>query len=203
MSKSKKKELRTSVSKNRAIKIFEALGFRTAGKWDAIRLQKKLANLSVLADGADLDRKNRKVVNEILRVQKKGKKVAVIDVENAAADKRLEREVKAAQKSAAAKTKEKKARRAKKEKSAAKKKSKKKAAAKKTAKRVAEKVDLDKFGSRKGSAASKINAALSKKPKKMSQLVKEARVSGTYYEHLNKLIEDRVVKKSDKGYALA
>jgi len=48
-----------------------------------------------------------------------------------------------------------------------------------------------------------INLVLSKKPKKMSQLVKEAKAVGTYYGHLSKLIEAGHVKKIDKGYSLA
>ena len=65
-----------------------------------------------------------------------------------------------------------------------------------------EKKGLDKFGSREGSNAAKINAALSKKPKKMKQLTSEAKVSGTHYDHLKHLIEDGFIKKSEKGFAL-
>ena len=54
-----------------------------------------------------------------------------------------------------------------------------------------------------GSDAAKINAALGKKPKKMNQLVSEAKVSGTHYQHLNHLVESGGVVKSEKGLALA
>ena len=45
-----------TVTKNRAIKIFEALGFQTADKWDVERLQKKLVKLSTLVEEAELDK---------------------------------------------------------------------------------------------------------------------------------------------------
>ena len=197
------KKFSGKVSLTRARMIYVALGFKTADNWSAIQLTKKLPKLDTLVEGAELDKKNLKKVNEILRAQAKGRKIIVVDVDDVAADKKRDQVVKDAAKRETKRKSEKKVKSAKKEKTSAKKKSKKKAVAKKQTKRIAEKVDLDKYGSRKGSATSKINAVLSKKPKKMVQLVKEAKISGTHYEHLNRLIKDRVVKKSDKGYALA
>lgn len=107
MSKKKKENVGT-VTRNRAIKIFEALGFKTVGKWDVARLQKKLIKLGTLIEGAKLDRKTQKRVNEILRAQSKGRKVVVIDPDDAAADKQRENAVKSAGKRAATKSKEKK-----------------------------------------------------------------------------------------------
>ncbi len=85
----------------------------------------------------------------------------------------------------------------------AKKKSKKKQV-KKTEKKVAEKktVERDKFGSVVGSKNAQINACLSKTtPKSMHRLVKQAKLSGTYYDHLNFLVKQKLVVKSkdDKG----
>lgn len=197
------KQFSGKVSLTRARMIYAALGFKTAGNWSATQLTKKLPKLGTIIEGVDLDRKNLKKVNEILRAQNKGRKVIVVDMDDVAADKKRDQAVKDAAKRETKRKAEKKVKTSKKEKASAKKKVEAKKSAKKTAKRIAEKVDLDKFGSRKGSAYAKINTVLSKKPKKMSQLVKEAKVSGTYYEHLNKLIKDRVAKKSDKGYALA
>ncbi|MFB0556091.1 MAG: hypothetical protein ACETWQ_22540 [Phycisphaerae bacterium] len=78
---------------------------------------------------------------------------------------------------------------------------------KKTEKKVTEKkakseVKKDKFGSRIGSTNAKVNAILSKKAKKMGQIREEAKITSTCYEHLNKLIEQGVVVKSEDGYAL-
>jgi hypothetical protein len=183
--------------------IYKALGYKTADNWSAAQLTKKLPKLDTLIEGTELDKKNLKKVNEILRAQAKGRKVIVVDMDDVAADKKRGQSVKAAAKRETKRKAEKKEKTAKKEKTSAKKKVKAKKDAKKQTKRIAEKVDLDKFGSKKGSTNAKINACLSKKPKKMSQLVKEAKISGTCYTHLSSLIKDRVVKKSDKGYALA
>lgn len=198
-----KKEDSGAITKNRAIKIFEALGFKTAEKWDTIRLQKKLEKLGTLIEGAQIDKKNQKRINEILRFQKKGHKVIVVDPDDAVADKKRGKAVEDAAKRETKRKSEKKAEMAKKEKASAKKDVKDKETAKKQEKRIAEKADIDKFGSRKGSNCAKINAVLSKKPKPMKQLVKEAKVSGTYYELLKSLVKEGHVKKSDKGYALA
>jgi len=90
----KKKQFSGQVTKTRAIKIFEALGFKTAGKWDVAKLQKKLLKLDTLIEGTDLDKKNLKKVNEILSAQAKLRKVIVVDVEDVAAGKQREKEVK-------------------------------------------------------------------------------------------------------------
>lgn len=143
---SKTKENLGTVTKNRAIKIFEALGFKTANKWDTARLQKKLIKLEMLVEGAELDKKNQKRVNEILRAQKKGRKVTVIDVENAAANKQRERDVEEARKREKQRKTEKGKQSVKKEKVEVEKKLKKTAAAKKQEKRIAEKKESAKPG---------------------------------------------------------
>ena len=114
MSKSKEESLGT-VTRNRAVKIFEALGFKTAKLWDAPRLQKKLTKLHTLIEGADLDAKTLKRVNEILRTQSKGREVSVIDPEMAVVDKKIEKEVEAAGERESSRKAEKKAKLAKKE----------------------------------------------------------------------------------------
>jgi len=58
----------------------------------------------------------------------------------------------------------------------------------------------DKFGSRLGSNKAKINAVLSKEPKSMKTLLKEAGLSNTQYGHLKSLIEKGFVEKTDKGF---
>ena len=104
----KQKENSGSVTKNRAIKIFEALGFKTASKWDEARLQKKLIKLDTLIEGAELDKKTQKRVNDILRAQKGGRKVVVIDPDDAAADKKRGKEVEDSKKRVASEKAEKK-----------------------------------------------------------------------------------------------
>lgn len=142
----KEKESSGTVSRNRAIKIFEALGFKTASQWDAARLQKKLVKLDTLVEGAVLDKKTQKRVNEILRAQKRGRKVTVVDTEDAAADKKRGQAVKDSQKRTANAKAEKKVKAEKKEKSAAKKKTKDVEATKKQEKRIAEKKESGKPG---------------------------------------------------------
>lgn len=62
---------------------------------------------------------------------------------------------------------------------------------------------VDKFGSRKTSKAHKINQCLSaEEPKKMPQLVEEAGLEHTFYNHINKLIERGFVEKTGDGYLL-
>lgn len=104
----KNKENSGKVTKNRVIKIFEALGFKTAPKWDVPRLEKKLIKLEGFIEGAKLDKKTQKRVNEILRIQKKGRKVIVFDPDDEAAGKSRGQDVKDAQMRAASKKSEKK-----------------------------------------------------------------------------------------------
>jgi hypothetical protein len=59
---------------------------------------------------------------------------------------------------------------------------------------------VDEFGNRKGTAMAKVNSLLSKKPKTMAELVEEAGLKDTCYNHLNKLIGKGLVVKMEKGY---
>lgn len=118
----KREENQPTVTRNRAIKIFEALGFKTAGKWDAARCQKKVNKLHSLIEGADLDDKTQKRVDAILKQQQDGKVIVkVVDPDNAAADKQADKEVKAAAKREVTRKAEKKDKTKKKEKKASKK----------------------------------------------------------------------------------
>jgi len=130
MSRGKEKSLGT-ITRNRAIKIFEALGFKTANKWDTARLQKKLIKLDVLVGGTELDIKTQKRVGEILGAQKKGRIVTVVDVEKAETNKQLEQDVKDAERREADRKAEKKKQAVRKEKGASKKKTEKTSATKK------------------------------------------------------------------------
>ena len=132
---STKKKFSGQVTMNRAIKIFEALGFKTASKWDVHKIQKKLGKLHELVEGVELDPKNLKKVNQILRAQNEGKKIIVVDVDDVVAGKQREQDVKDAQKRAVTREQERKTKTVKKEKAMAKKKAK-KSEAKKQAKKA-------------------------------------------------------------------
>jgi hypothetical protein len=60
----------------------------------------------------------------------------------------------------------------------------------------------DKFGSHQGSRYSKANAVLTTAPKKMKQIVAEAGLDDTCYNHLNALVKRGLIVKSEAGYAL-
>jgi len=180
---SKKKtstKLIESIENLQAIEIFEALGFKTANKWTAARLESKLKNLKSLAEGTEVSSEIQKMINSILKTQKADKVVKVIDVENAAEDKKLEKEVKAAGKRAKTKKEEKKSK-GKKEKKVKVKKEKK------------EKTETIK---------SKLFAALRKKPKTHQQLIKEIGSEKPQSGYLNLFVKQGLAIKSDKGYSL-
>jgi hypothetical protein len=61
---------------------------------------------------------------------------------------------------------------------------------------------VDAFGSRLGSKAAKVNACLTKEPKKMPQIISEAGMDQTFYNHLNKLAAAGKVLRTEEGYRL-
>ena len=203
------------VSRKAALSLFGALGFKTAKRWDAKKMESKIAQLPELVAGAKLTGNMKIGVKKILAELKKGNKVEVIAKEDTKIDKQAKKEVEAAAKRAKIKKEEKRNKDKKDKKKEAKitsggkkketkktsKKEKRKTAPKKEKKNVDK--NVDKFGSRKGSNTAKINKVLSKKSKGMATLVEEAGLKGTFYNHLNKLVEKGVVTKSDKGYKLA
>lgn len=133
--KSKKVKFSGSISKTRAMKIFEALGFKTANQWDVPKLEKKVKNLPNLVEGVELNPKMQKRVNAILRAINQGQTVRVVDVIDAPTDAKREQEVKDAGKREAKRKVEKKAKDKKKAKADVKK-TVKKAVAKKQAKKA-------------------------------------------------------------------
>ncbi len=201
--KKDKKKFTGQVSKTRARKIFVALGFKTAKSWDEVQLTKKIKGLPNLADGTKLEPKMQKRVNVICQWIKDDKKVVVIDLDDVASGKKRAADVEDAVKRDSTKKAEKKAETAKKEKSANKKAAKKEKGKVQDKKAVAAKDNTDKFGSRKGTIKAAINSVLTKKPKTMEYLLKEAKVSNQQSGHLKNLIDDGYVVKTDKGYHLA
>lgn len=62
----------------------------------------------------------------------------------------------------------------------------------------------DRFGSRIGTKTHRINEALSsRKAKTMQELVEEAKLKDTYYNHLARLVEAGLVKKEKDGRYIA
>ncbi len=124
MSKKKKKKGKKftgEVTKTRAVKIFEVLGFKTANKWDVARLQKKIQNLPDLIEGAKFSSKMQRRVDIITRALGRGTKITIVDVEDATADDKRKKEIEDAAKREETRKKTKKAEVVKKEKGASKK----------------------------------------------------------------------------------
>ena len=61
----------------------------------------------------------------------------------------------------------------------------------------------DKFGSRIGSIAAKINAVLTKSPQTMADILKKSGVEKQQYGHLRDLAKRKLIVASEEGYALA
>ncbi len=192
------------IKRKRAVKLFKALGFKTAKNWDNSRLQDKLINLPELAEEASLEDPKMK---KLLKKVSKAKEILVYEVDNKGntqTNENVNRKENEVAKKKKSKKKDKKkvatatGKKVKKDKAKKKdkKKDKKKAAKKTVAKNV------DKFGAREGSIKAKINAVLSKKSKTMKVLLKEAKVQNPQTGHLNDLIKAGKVKKTDKGYKL-
>lgn len=97
---STKKGFSGKITKTRAIKIFEALGFKTACKWNAKKLEGKIESIRRLAEGAELEPKMQKWVNAIIKALKDGRKVSVIDIEDVEDAKLRDRAIKDAEKRA-------------------------------------------------------------------------------------------------------
>jgi hypothetical protein len=60
----------------------------------------------------------------------------------------------------------------------------------------------DRFGSRLGSKQAAVNAVLTETPKKMKEIMQEAGVDATYYNHLGKLAMQGLVVRTKEGFAL-
>lgn len=66
-----------------------------------------------------------------------------------------------------------------------------------------EEVEKDRFGSRVGTDTAAWNEQITSTPKKMSEIVKDAGLERTFYNHANAMIEAGHIVKSDEGYKLA
>lgn len=155
------------VSRDDALSLLEALGCKTAAKWDNEKMAKNLGQFAGEATEAEVDKLDKKQASLLKSVL-----TAEGDIE-------VTGEAKAGKKN---------------------KKKKGKATAEASANGHVEK---DAFGNRKGSQAARFNAALSKVPQTMAELMKKAKAPATMYNHINGLIKRKLVKKTDAGYILA
>jgi len=184
--KKKEKKFTGEVTKTRAVKIFEALGFKTASQWKLARLQSKFEKLDTLIEGAKLTAKMQRRINTILRGQSRGVKVVVVDVEDVDAGKKREKDVDDAKKRATSRKEDAKVKKTKK--------AKKKAAPKKEA------AVKDKCGRREGTQGFLINEHISKKAKTPEQLAKETKLPvARIANHLRDMVAKDFVKKTAKG----
>lgn len=73
---------------------------------------------------------------------------------------------------------------------------------KKKQKKADKEKGVDRFGTQLGTNRAKINAALSKTPLTLKQLVKKAGVSYAPSEHLARLVARRLIRKTEDGFVL-
>ena len=194
MGKTKKTKKTMTITRERALKLFEYFKYKTAGKWSSKRMEGKLANLPEIVDAVKVKNDNVKsILKEIagassIEVVSGGKKKSEPKTEPV---KKEKKETKKTTKKKSAKKSDKK------EKSRFGKKKQAKTVKKETSKEV------DKFGSCIGSTNAEVNAILSKKPLTMAKIVEEMGSTSTFYSHMKNLVKLGHVKKTDKGYKLA
>jgi len=207
---SKRKEIMT-LTREQAVKLLVAMGFKTAGKWNTERIQKKVDSFVELAGEEEVVINNEKMqirFKRIIKALKNGKTV-VIDDNAEVTDEQTD------ETTATKPSKKKKVKKAKKAKKAdadededgdidtddAPEKKAKKAKKEKTESKSKEK---DAFQCRVGTGAAAINAVLTKKPQSIEKIVEasgmtKARVSG----HLAAMVKkDFVHVDEDKCYCI-
>ena len=81
------------VSRKAALSLFGALGFKTAKRWDAKKIESKIAQLPELVAGAKLTDNMKIGVKKILAELKAGRKVEVIAKEDVGIDKKLKKDI--------------------------------------------------------------------------------------------------------------
>ena len=187
------------ITRKQAVSLFKALGYNTADKWDSARMQVKINNLpELVTKGQQVeDKKQQTLLDTIMKKRRHNKVVTIEESGEPEATKVKSKEKEEAPKKTDDEQTDKK-------KETKKEKEPEKQPKKKEAKKEAKKdtIGTDKFGNRLGSDAAKLNACLAKKPKTMSELTKEAKLTTSFYNHLNKLIEAKHIVKVEKGYAI-
>ncbi len=171
------------LSQTLVVKLFEALGYKTANTWDNARLMQKIRNLPDLVDGVKIKKPKVKV---LLKKILKAKKVRIKMTGEEEAPKTTKKTAKKNKKKVESKSEQKKETEKK----------------KKTKKVVSKRKGIDKFGSREGTIKARVNAVLTKKPKTERLLLKEAKIANPQGGHLRDLIRAGHIVKSEKGFAL-
>lgn len=64
------------------------------------------------------------------------------------------------------------------------------------------KATVDRFGTRLGTKFAAANATLTKKPKTMREIIDEAGLTETCYNHLNRLVRAKLIRRTKEGYSL-
>ena len=168
------------------VTMLEELGFKMAAKWDTAKLTQRLKGIkaSIDEDNQPDSDESIKLLEEVVAAIDGGDEIVITPPAKAGKGKPEPKG-----KAAPAKTPEK---------------GKGKTEPKEKKEPKAE-VEKDRFGNKKDSALATFNACISNKPKTMQELVAEAGMEpkDTRYNHINKLIEDGLVERTeDKKYKL-
>lgn len=184
--------------------LFIALGFGTANKWNAERLSEKFTKMAKIIDKPDelnpdiiTDATARKTFDAVAKALRKGEAVEIVEADEPETPAEKAPAAKPAAKPAKPAPTAKPAPAAKPVKQPA------KPAPAKAEKAPATKpAGKDRWGSRLGTSAAKINAAIGKRPKTTEDIVAETGVlKATVQERLWKLRAiDKVIDKNEKGW---
>jgi len=177
---------RLIIKKKTVIKLFEALGFKTAKSWDEARLLKKVKQLPELVEETKIKNpKMKRILEKILAADK----VVFKEEEESEESERPSEEEETQEKETKAMSTKPEKKTVKKEK-------------KPTV--VKAKVEKDAFGRRLGTQGALIDEHLDKKGKTVEQLAKECKMpTGRISNHVRDLVSKGFLKKGKDGdYAL-
>ncbi len=168
-----------------AVKLFEALGYKTANTWTEDRLMKKIKNLPELVDGVKIKKpKVKALLKKILKAKKV--RIRMTDAEES-----QPKTTKKSKKKKVAAVKEKVS-----------KKSKKKGKKKKTTAKK-EAAEVDDFGRRLGTQGALIDEKLSKKGKTAEAIAKETKLTvARVSTHLRDLLSKKFITEKDDKYSI-
>jgi len=179
--------MKLTVKKETVIKLFEAMGFKTAKDWNDSRLLRKVKELPELVEEVKIKNPNaKKLLKKLMAAEE-------VVFAGGGKEKKEKVEPECPSEVAMRKTAKKKPK-----KKTVTKKKRKVAKKKKTKTKEEPKIEKDAFGSRLGSKQAALNKCLSNKPQSMKELITKAKIKITLYNHLNRLVEKGAVKKNDK-----
>ncbi len=194
--------MKLTIKKETVVRLFEALGFKTAKTWDEKRLQAKLKQLPELVEETKVKSpKMKRILKKVLSASeiifKSEEPERPSEAATAEPDKVTKKKKPTAEPGKVTKKKKPTAEPGKVTKT-----KKKKTTAKKKEAKTAKKseVEKDAFGRRLGTQGALIDTKLDKTPKSIKQLVKECKLSkGRISTHLRWLVEKGFVKKDKDG----